>query len=112
MPVAGKLVWAVVGISDTIVTAGTTVRLAAQFWSNSTGTPTVIDPTTVVLKTIDAAGTQTTQATVKDSVGNYHFDLATLSTGPFGKYRYTWYGSGNFAWAEDGEFFVQQPLVT
>ena len=63
------------------------VRLTAAFAVSGVAT----DPTAVIVTVRDPSGTLTTPAAVKDSVGNYHYDLnATLA----GVYIYGFAGTG------------------
>src|SRR5512146_976275 len=71
---------------------------------------TLLDPNTVVLKIKAPSGTVTTYtygvdaALVKDSVGNYHFDLELTAKG---LWWYRWVGSGAVPIVEEGSIPVR-----
>lgn len=71
-----------------------------------------IDPSTVTLKVTLPDGTQNTYTypadVAKDSVGNYHVDLAITM---MGTYRYRWFSTGGGAAAEEGWFQVRTQRV-
>ena len=82
---------------------GDVVRLSGAFTSGGSA----IDPTTVAIKVKDPSGviqtfTYGTEASVvKDSTGNYHYDLTTSMVG---QYWYRWESTGTGAAA--GETYL------
>jgi hypothetical protein len=68
-------------------TIGQLVHLTAAFKVSGVAT----DPTAVTVTIKDPAGVITTPANVKDSVGNYHYDLGVTLAGT---YWYTFSGTG------------------
>lgn len=84
--------------------ANTKVRLSVAF--TAAGTPA--DPTAVVLVVTNPAGTPTTYTyalaqVVKDSTGNYHYDI-TVSTE--GQWFYSWTGTGAVIAGTESYFYV------
>lgn len=82
---------------------GDVVRLTGTFTDASTP-PVLADPTTVVLRLRNPAGVTSTPATVKDSVGVYHYDLS-LDT--VGEWAYRWEGTGAVQTAEEATLYVR-----
>lgn len=81
---------------------GSTVRVAAQFYSDSEPA----DPTSLTLIVNGRLDIELTQDdVVKDTVGVYHFDLANLE---HGVYTYYWRGYGNLITFEGEQFTVDQ----
>ena len=84
------------------------MRCSAVF-TNSSGT--AIDPTAVLFKVTNPAGTPTTYTygeddeLVKDSVGNYHVDVDANAAGVW---RYRFYSTGTGQAAEEGMFIVEE----
>lgn len=66
---------------------GDLVRLTGQFTISGIST----DPTTVTVMVKDPRGAVTSYTAVKDSIGNYHYDL-TVNT--VGEWRYRFIGAG------------------
>ena len=84
---------------------GNTVRVSADFTTVSTGAP--VDPATVSVTTRDPFGSENTYTGVRDSTGDYHYDVAAVTVGVWG---YRWVGIGaNEAAAE--QFFEILPSV-
>lgn len=91
-------------------TTGATVRTSVAYTSGGVAT----DPTTVTLslKTTTQQNMPTTIYTfgsssiVKDSTGNYHFDIATAASGVW---FYRWVGSGVVNAASEGQFTAASP---
>lgn len=88
---------------------GDVVRISSTFTQNAVA----IDPSTVSLTVKDPAATSTTYtyagATVtKDSVGNYHVDVAPTLTGT---YKYRWVSTGTGQAAEENSFQVRTRRV-
>ena len=81
---------------------GDLVRLSAVFTVAGVAT----DPTTVTCTVRDPSGTETTPATTKDSVGNYHVDV-DLTAAKSGVWQYEFLGTGACQAAMTGEFFVE-----
>lgn len=75
------------------------VHLTAAFTVSGVAT----DPTTVVCKTTDPTGVKTSPAAVKDSTGNYHYDLAAAIPG---RYYYRFEGTGTCQAASEAFFDV------
>lgn len=73
------------------------------------------DPTGVTLKVKIPSGTTTTYtygvdlALVKDSTGNYHYDLTLLTAGA---YYYKWTGTGPASGVEEGVLTAQATNIT
>ncbi len=68
------------------------------------------DPTAVSLDVMNPAGTITTYTfaasqVVKDSTGNYHYDLSLTAEG---MWTYRWRGEGALNAAKKGELFVER----
>lgn len=80
---------------------GDLVRLSATF-TDAAGA--VADPTTVVLRLLAPDGTASTPATVKDSVGVYHYDLSITATG---YWSYRWEGTGTVQTAEESQLYAR-----
>lgn len=85
---------------------GNIVRLVSQFVNFLNQ---IADPTNIFLDVITPAGVTTTyqfgsSAIVKDSVGNYHFDIDT--TGILGTFYYTWRATGTGQTADFRRRFV------
>jgi len=84
------------------------VRMSVAF----TVTGTATDPSTIALTVKDPNGTKTTYTyagsqVVKDSIGNYHFDLTPTTAG---SWFYGWQSTGTAA--SDAEaFFTVLPSV-
>lgn len=88
--------------------SGSQIRLSAAFTVSGVAT----DPTTVSLTVKDPTGTETiyTYAAaqiVKDSTGNYHYDLTASTTGA---YYYGFSASGTVVAASQGHFTVVSDL--
>lgn len=72
------------------------------------------DPTALTLRVKDPTGATTTYtltstpALVKDSVGNYHYDLAAILTG---LWSYHWESTGTVQAADDQQFYVEAALA-
>jgi hypothetical protein len=86
---------------------GDVARLSNTFTTQATGA--AVDPTTVDLKVQAPDGSTTSYsfagATItKDSVGNYHVDIAPTLVGT---YRYRWTSTGTGAASEEGSFAVR-----
>lgn len=80
---------------ENVYDRGQVVRLSTSFTVKSSGL--AIDPTVVSVSVKDPAGTLTTRqylvdaAVIKDSVGNYHYDLSLDAAG---RYTYRWFSTG------------------
>lgn len=81
---------------------GDLVKLTATFAVSGVAT----DPTSVTCTVIDPAGTETTPATTKDSVGNYHATV-DLTAAKSGVWTYKFTGSGACQAAMQAQFFVE-----
>jgi hypothetical protein len=85
---------------------GQQIRLTALF-TTSVGAP--VDPTTVVCKVKDGAGTEIDYpAPVRDSTGVYHQDITI--TKPAGTWYYRFEGTGAAIGAGETSFGVQQTV--
>jgi hypothetical protein len=84
---------------------GALVRVRGSF-ADSTGA--AVDPNAVGLAYDVAGGAETVlaypAAIVKDSTGNYHYDIDT--TPAPGAYKYRWYSTGSGQASNRGLFFV------
>lgn len=87
---------------------GSLVRVKVAFTDSSGNAQ---DPTAVYLKTKSGKTATTVQATtatnpaiVKDSTGNYHYDIDT--TGEPGRWTYRWWSTGTGQAASDSFFDV------
>lgn len=81
---------------------GDTIRITCTF-TNSAGTAT--DPTAVVARLQDPAGTETTPSTTKSATGVYYFDVTPALSGT---YYYRFEGTGALVAASpDGSFNVR-----
>jgi hypothetical protein len=85
---------------------GDLVRLSAAFTVEGVAT----DPTTVTLKIHDPSGNAVTYTyalgqVTRDSVGNYHFDLAVDETGIW---PYHWSGTGTVVTAGEAFLYVRR----
>ena len=81
------------------------------------GVPIVSDPTTVVVEVTDPAGTTVSYTlgagqVVKDSVGNYHYDLATagVTDAQLGYWIYTWQTTGTPQHADTNVFILKSDV--
>lgn len=84
---------------------GDTVRVSAVI-TDATGATT--DPTTIACKVKNPAGNVSTPTVTKDSVGNYHADVAigTAAAGE-GEWFYRFEATGTIAGAAEGKFKVR-----
>lgn len=81
------------------------VHLTAAFTVSGTAT----DPTTVVCKVKDPSGAITTPSAVKDSTGNYHYDVAATISG---RYYYRFEGTGTCQASAEAFFDVASQLTS
>jgi hypothetical protein len=102
-------------MSLTVYESGALVTTSAAF-VNEAGA--AADPSTITLKyKLDGAATTTvtypTSPIVKDSVGNYHADLATAGfTGPgYQAWFIEWTGAGAVTAIQNDAWLVQPPLL-
>ncbi|MCI0420075.1 MAG: hypothetical protein L0312_12765 [Acidobacteria bacterium] len=85
---------------------GDIVRVSGAF-TNDAGVAQ--DPTTVIFRFVNPAGTSTTYtfgvdgALVKDSIGNYHVDIDANAEGDW---HYRWESTGTGQAADEGQFRV------
>lgn len=80
---------------------GDVARISNTFYNFSN---VATNPTSVVLRVLDPAGTTTTPSPTSDGSGVYHYDL-TLNLP--GKWYYRWEGTGTLVAATpDGEIVV------
>ena len=83
---------------------GDLLRLQATFTSL---TGTKVDPTTIILKVKNPAGTITTYTyptnIVRSSTGVYYYDYSVLASGV---HYFNWAGSGAFTAADENQFLV------
>ncbi len=97
---------------------GDAVRLVGTF-TNTGGTLT--DPTgvTLVLRPPVQPGalvpgtlayTYASGSVAKQATGSYTFDLSPLPVGTWGRWQYTWVGTGAVVAAAAGQFNVRQPI--
>lgn len=91
---------------------GDGVRLKATF-KNLTGT--LVDPTTITLKTVDPIGGLATYTygggTVsKEGTGIYYKDMDLTSVSP-GWYFYRWVGTGSATAAQEGKFYIREAVT-
>ena len=89
------------------INTGDMVRITASF-TNASGV--AADPTgvtlTVRLNGVDTNYTLAGGQVVKDSVGNYHYDLSIPSDESMYKIEYRWQGTGAVTAAEEGMFYA------
>lgn len=95
-------------------TRGATVVLALNDVRDQQGLPIVIDPTTVVVSVTDPTNVTTLYTlalaqVIKDSVGNYHYNLITaaLADTYLGYWLYTWITTGTPQHAEKNTFILE-----
>lgn len=91
---------------------GATVVLELTNVQDSAGAPIVSDPTTVTVRVTDPTPTTTDYTlgagqVIKDSVGNYHYNLATSGSSIVGWWIYTWITTGTPAHAEKNVFYLE-----
>lgn len=88
---------------------GDTVSLNALYY-NKLGV--LSDPSSAILKVIDPLGNQTMYTPTKDSIGIYHYDLATDLTDPSGYWQYRFEGTGAITSAEEFQFVLRETDFT
>jgi len=91
---------------------GATIVLELTNVRDSVGAPIVSDPATVTVKVTDPTPTTTDYTlgagqVIKDSVGNYHYNLATTGVSVLGSWVYTWITTGTPAHAEKNVFILE-----
>lgn len=91
---------------------GATVVLELTNVKDANGAPITLDPTTVTVKVTDPTPTTTDYTlgaaqVIKDSVGNYHYNLATTGASVLGYWVYTWITTGTPAHAEKNTFILE-----
>lgn len=98
-----------------LYSTGADVRVSVAFTdiNNQPG-----DPTTITLRVRDPLGNITVSVfaasnIVKDSTGNYHFDvtLPLTSAAAAGAWYYRWEGTGSVTATSEGEFLVQPSKI-
>lgn len=87
--------------------AGDVVRVSCVF-TDANGVP--VDPGTVTCAYVRPDGVQASATAVKDSVGNYHADIAIAAGFP-GLWKYAWKGTGANASVEEATFGVRSDYV-
>jgi hypothetical protein len=94
---------------------GSTIVLALTNVKDSSGLAITLDPSTVTVKVTDPTPTTTDYTlgagqVVKDSVGNYHYNLATTGASALGYWVYTWITTGTPAHAEKNVFLLESEV--